>query len=355
MNNEFLLLIKKHTDTLIENTKTKPQETLEFKMVKERQTFSFNPPINLVEEDKWLLAVSSFECTNSVFNITDDNNSFSIIIPGHWETEFVEKIIDEVNRLLELRSLEIHVNEVRKIGHIIKIGDKEYKLSDFDNQKYEILEELKKAKYNDLGDLVYRMQLTYDEIIDVLDLKYISTKSIGYSLNPGIYEVDLKNTSQHILPDNVKTTVTIDDIRLKSNLRINQTLLFTKKSFFYTILGFNQSRSYPLEDIQNYYQLVAVLYKSDKPINITGIDKIHLKCDCILGSIINGIREPILYSFALSFPPGHKIYKEPRIKLLKKINKSVLSHITFYFEDDDHKTVDFNGETISFTCQLIKI
>ena len=89
--------------------------------------------------------------------------------------------------------------------------------------------------------------------------------------------------------------------------------------------------------------MVAGLYKSDKPINITGIDKIHLKRDCILGSINNGIREPILYSFPLSLPPGHKIYKEPKVKLFKKINKSVLSHITFYFEDDDHKVVDFNG------------
>ena len=144
MNNELLLLIKKHTDTLNEQTKTNPQETLEFKMNKQRQTFSFNPPINLVEEDKWLLAVSSFECTNSVFNKTDGNNSFSIIIPGHWETEFVEKNIDEVNRLLKLKSLELHINEVRKRGNTIKTGDQEYKLSDVDNHKYEILEELKK-------------------------------------------------------------------------------------------------------------------------------------------------------------------------------------------------------------------
>ena len=76
MNNELLLLIKKHTDTLIRQTKTKPQETLEFKMNKQTQTFSFNQPINLIEEDKWLLAVSSLECTNSVFNITNENNSF---------------------------------------------------------------------------------------------------------------------------------------------------------------------------------------------------------------------------------------------------------------------------------------
>ena len=95
--------------------------------------------------------------------------------------------------------------------------------------------------------------------------------------------------------------------------------------------------------------------KSDRPINITGVDKIHLKADCLQGSIVNGVREPILYSFALSSPTGHKINKEPRIKLFKQINKSILSHIIFYLEDDDHESVDFNGETISFTCRLNKI
>ena len=71
MNNELLLLIKKHTDTLIEQTKTKPQETLESKMIQSKQTCSFNSSINLVEEGKWLLAVSLFDCTNSVFKITN--------------------------------------------------------------------------------------------------------------------------------------------------------------------------------------------------------------------------------------------------------------------------------------------
>ena len=58
MNNELLLLIKKRTDTLIEQTKTKPQETLEFKKVQSKQTFSFNPPKNLLEEGKWFLGVT---------------------------------------------------------------------------------------------------------------------------------------------------------------------------------------------------------------------------------------------------------------------------------------------------------
>ena len=121
----MLLLIKKHTDTLIEQTKSKVQETLEFKMNKQMQTFSFNPPINLFQEGKWILGVTSLECTNFVLNITNENSSFSIIIPGPYQTEFAEKLINDLNKLLELKSLELHVEEVRKRGNKTKIGDSE--------------------------------------------------------------------------------------------------------------------------------------------------------------------------------------------------------------------------------------
>ena len=355
MNNEFLLLIQKHTETLIEQTKTKPQESLDFRMNKQMQTFSFNLPINLVEEGKWFMAVSLFNCTNSVFNINNENNSFSITVPGHWESKSAEKRKDELKKLLELNSMELHVKEVKKRGYQLLIGDKKYKLSEFFTFKEEILEGLKKTKYKDLEDLVYRYQLTYDEIVDILDVKYISSKRTGYTLEPNIYNVfDLNNTLKNILPNDVKIRVTIDEKIYKSNLKTNQTLIFNNKSFFYTTLGFTKSHSYPLDDIDGFYHLIAGSYKGNKPINITGIDKVHLKCNVIDGSIVNGIRETILYSFPLDQPPGHKIYKEPKVKLFKEINKRVLSHITFYQEDDDYKPVDFNGEPISFTCQFMK-
>ena len=51
-------------------------------------------------------------------------------------------------------------------------------------------------------------------------------------------------------------------------------------------------------------------------------------------------------------PPGLKIHKEPRVKIIIKPN---LSHETIFLEADDHKPVDFNGETISTTSQLSKI
>ena len=107
----MLLLIKKHTDTLVQETKTQPQQTLEFKMNTQLKTFSFNPPISLFD-DGWLIAVTSFETTNSVFNITDENNSFSIITPGHWSTKNAEETINKLNNLLDLRSendLNLHI------------------------------------------------------------------------------------------------------------------------------------------------------------------------------------------------------------------------------------------------------
>ena len=152
----------------------------------------------------------------------------------------------------------------------------------------------------------------------------------------------------------MKVDNTIDLIRTKSNLRKNKTTRFIK-NHFYTMLGFTQSHLGPLGDVEGFVQLIPGTYKSDKPINFTGIDEVHLKCDCNTGSIVNGIREQTLQSFALSSPTGHELYKKPRNKLFKKLNKPVLSHLTFCSEDDDHKTVNVNRETIRFTCQIIKI
>ena len=65
MNDDLLILIENFTDTLVQQTKTQPQQTLELKMNTQLKTFSFNPPINL-DDDGWLIAVTSFETTNSV-------------------------------------------------------------------------------------------------------------------------------------------------------------------------------------------------------------------------------------------------------------------------------------------------
>ena len=68
-------------------------------------------------------------------------------------------------------------------------------------------------------------------------------------------------------------------------------------------------------------------HTSKKTVMTTTTDKVHLKCDCVDGSIVNRIREQILFSFNLTAPPGYKIIKEPTTVLYKKINKTRLDTI----------------------------
>ena len=97
------------------------------------------------------------------------------------------------------------------------------------------------------------MQLTYIEIIDILDLKYIPTKKLDRSLKPNIYQKsDINDAIKNVLPVDVKISVSIDEKKYKSNIKVIQTLIFKNKSFFYNILGFTKSHSYPLDDIDGF-------------------------------------------------------------------------------------------------------
>ena len=65
-------------------------------------------------------------------------------------------------------------------------------LADFDHFKseiFKILEELKRVKDKDLADMFYRMELTCDEFVDVLDIKNIAGSTKRYTLPPEVYEI----------------------------------------------------------------------------------------------------------------------------------------------------------------------
>ena len=81
--------------------------------------------------------------------------------------------------------------------------------------------------------MVYRIELTYDEIVDILDVKYIAGSTIGYTLVPGIYGVSVIHLMlKSLVPNKVNVTIIIDEIRLRSNLTNKKTIRFTKKIFF---------------------------------------------------------------------------------------------------------------------------
>ena len=79
--------------------------------------------------------------------------------------------------------------KVEKRGTRIEIANSGYNLAGFHHFKSEILAELKTVKYKDFEDMVYRLVLTYDEIVEILDVKYIAGSTIGDTLPAGIYEI----------------------------------------------------------------------------------------------------------------------------------------------------------------------
>ena len=78
-NKESLLLsFAKSNQEIVENTPSKPQETLEFKLSKQKEAFSSDVPLNL--EEKWMMGVTSLEVYITGCNITEKNNKLQIVL-----------------------------------------------------------------------------------------------------------------------------------------------------------------------------------------------------------------------------------------------------------------------------------
>ena len=176
---------------------------------------------------------------------------------------------------------------------------------------------------------------------------------ITYELEPGIYsyrevsEAFFINLQLEYPSSDSKILLRLDDITRKTNMVVRSGIIairFDEKSFFSTIFGFTADWDY-----KHYNQ-----YLSQKIVNLSSTNKIHLKADVIDGSVVDGVRQPILYSFVLNQLSGYKINCEPETIHYKKVNNFFFNSITFYLEDENNEEVDFNGETITFTLQMIK-
>ena len=190
-------------------------------------------------------------------------------------------------------------------------------------------------------------------------LKKYNSHFITYELTPGIFTIQDISDAVHTFSGHSEIIkIEYDDISMKTKIILKYivgqkmfvlgTLRFDERSFFHTILGHTPYWDYKPNNSSGVYTI-------DKILNLNITNKIHLKCDCIDGSVVNGLRQPTLFSFFLDKRSGYKVFCEPETVHFKKINKSILNTMTFFSEDDDDEEVNFNGETLTFTLQMIKI
>ena len=359
---DLLLSITKNCETLIEQTHRKAEETLEIKMIKPREIFHFKPPIQIQED--WMIGLTNLEVYNSIFNITEENNKFELYRDLTAKFGFLE-LKDELEEILNIsritnKHLDDEIIGRRIIDELIKLSN-EKKNSD----GYMILLfGYSASSFRDF-EIYLRIVIGLDEEDIQLILKEYNSHFITYELTPGIYKIqDISDaiqtfsghqeTIQLIYDDNsMRTTIVLKFKNEEMKFPLG-TLRFDNQSFFHTLLGFSPYWDYKPNNSS--HVLIPGVYPSDKNIlNLNTKDKIHLRCDCIGGSIQDGVRQPILFSFVLDKPSGYKVFCKPETIHYKKINKSVLNTITFHLEDDTNSEVNFNQETLTFTLQMIKI
>ena len=345
---DLLLSITKNCEKLVEQTHRKPEETLEFKMLKSREIFHFSPPIHT--KGDWMLGLIDLEVYNSIFNITKENNKFELYTDSFDEFSF-EELKDEIEEILNIPEITDDHLEDKILAPRIAETYSKLRLDKTSHDGYIILlMGYARSLFRDFESFL-RIFVGLEEDNIRLILKQYNEKFITYELDPGNYTVEDLQKAVYPLGDHENTLqIEYDELNKRVKLILTRfgdtfgTLRFDEKSFFHTLLGFTP-----------YWDYKPGIYSSDKVIlNLNTINKIHLKCDCIDGCIQDGVRQPILFSFVLDKPAGYKIFCEPETIHYKKI-KSILNTITFYLEDDNNKEVNFNGETLTFTLQMIKI
>ena len=307
---DLLLSITKNCQTLIEQTHRKAEETLEFKMIKLGEIFHFKPPVQI--KGDWMIGLTDLEVYNSIFNITEENNKLQIYKYPEDKSGGVtyEKVRDEIEKDLDIEDITASDLQDDIIAPIIIKEYREQVTKRMkDDKNMEILEIYTRSVFQDFESFLRtQIDLIEDDIKLVLD-EYNSS-FITYELEPGIYTFkDISEAlyniiqSEYLGPGNV-IDIKYDDISMKTKLVVRAGIIairFDEKSFFSTILGFTSSWDY-----KHYNK-----YTSQKVVNLGSTNKIHLNCDCFDGSVLNGIRQPILYSFVLDKLPGYKVFCEP--------------------------------------------
>ena len=258
----LLLSITKNCETLVKQTHRKPEETLEFKMIKRRESFNFNPPIQV--EENWMIGLTDLEVYNSIYNITEENNKLQNYnfpedkIGGISYT----KVKDEIERDLDISDITDEDLQDDKIAPIIIAEYKKQVTERMEDGAYMniIAKYTTQSVFQDFGNFLgTQIDLVEDDI--KLVLNEYNSNFITYELDPGIYSYkDISIARFHILQSEYPQSyseilIRLDDITRKTKLVIRPGIIairFDENSFFGTILGFT-----PGWDYKHYIQYIS--------------------------------------------------------------------------------------------------
>ena len=184
---DLLLSITKNCEKLVEQTHRKPEETLEFKMLKPREIFHFTPPIHT--KGDWMLGLIDLEIYNSIYNITKENNKFELYTDTFNEFSF-EELKDEVEEILNIPEITDDHLEDKTIAPLIIETYLKLAREKANTDGYTIL--LMSYATSPFRDFESYLRISFDLEEDNIQLilKQYNEKFITYELDPGNYTIE---------------------------------------------------------------------------------------------------------------------------------------------------------------------
>ena len=259
-----------------------------------------------------MIGSTHLEVYNTFFNITEENIKFELY---KFPVEKVggisyEKVSDEIEKDLDFSDVTATDLQNGIIGPIIIDEYREQVAKRMEDVGYmNILAGYPSSVFQVFKSyLRTEIDLVEDDIGLVLDKIYSSF--FTYELQLDIYTFkDLSEALFQILQieypeSNSENVFEFDDATRKTKLVVKSGIIairFDKKSLFSTIFGFISGWDY-----KHYNE-----YTSQKIVNLSTTNKIHLKCDVFDGSVVNGLRQPILYNFLLDDLVGYRVFSQP--------------------------------------------
>ena len=314
----LLKSIAKNCEKLIEQTHRKAEETLEFKMTKQREIFHFTPPISIA--GSWMMGLTSVKVYNCIFNITEENNKFELYkFPDEKAGGVTYEKVRDYNEI-DLDIEDITATDLQDdiiAAKIIKEYREKVAERMEDDKHVFILAMYIDSVFQDFESFLRTQIYLVEDVIKFVLAEY-NSKFITYKLEPGFYTFKEVSEALFIFLQREypgasnAIDIEFDDITRKTKLVVGPGIIairFDDKSFFSTVLGFTPGWVFKHYD----------KYISQKIVNLSITNKIHLKCDVINGSVVNGRRELNFFSFNSDKPPGYKVFPSLKQFIIKKL------------------------------------
>ena len=199
-----------------------------------------------------------------------------------------------------------------------------------------------------IGLSTYYSYPNVDETNNTIILTGSGVKTI-VQLPRGCYELDEINSGVAKLMNWTEKTAKVvigkNKITLRASLLIKETgwsVTFPKENSLGSVLGFD-SREYVYRKQP---------YISEKIVNILSVNSILVHCDMISGSMVDGVKSPVIFNYSPNVVPGSKIVGDPVKPIYLPVSKDVINELNIWVSDQDNRLLDLQGEKIVLTFHM---